>query len=187
MPRRCSLSFGVNKLDREIKVNLRVLWTGFLTPRRRHDISALRQAEIELAAGQNEVRRCARIRKVIEAVSSSHFHHRSSHRSWCFAGRVDQGRRPPRPPTDPDVPNSGIRLVMSRLRYGAPYGVDRDRWRKRTTLQKAMDAIPRDSITPSRTGQPALPYLRGRTLESSQCTGIPGDAVVREVPIQMLE
>ncbi len=68
-------------------------------------------------------------------------------------GRVTQGGRPPRVPTDPDLPNSGIRLVMSR-RYGAAYRVDRDRWRKRVTLQEAIEAIPSHPATAPSARQP---------------------------------
>src|SRR5271167_192034 len=49
-----------------------------------------------------------------------------------------------------------------------------------------MEVIPRHLAASSSTGQPVLPYLCGRTPESSQRTGVTSDAVVREVPLQFL-
>src|SRR5262249_41991321 len=76
---------------------------------------------------------------------------------------------------------------MSRIRYRTAHRVDRDRWRKRMTLQEAIEAVPsHPTPTPATAREPALPEPGGRRAESVQGQRIAGDPVVRKVAHQFL-
>src|SRR5271166_5095419 len=75
---------------------------------------------------------------------------------------------------------------MSRERYGTTHGVDRDRWRKRVTLQEAIESVPSHPTAAATARQPALPDPRGRGAETVQCRRVAGDPVVREVARELL-
>src|SRR5262249_14212488 len=76
---------------------------------------------------------------------------------------------------------------MSRIRYGTAHGVDRDRGRKRITLQEAIEAVPsHPAPPPAAAREPALPEPGGRRAETVQCQRIAGDPVVRKVAHKFL-
>ena len=58
------------------------------------------------------------------------------------SSRVGQGSHRPRPPTDPDVRHSRIRLLRSRIRCRAVPGPDDDGCRHRIPLQKPVERLP---------------------------------------------
>src|SRR5262249_29251030 len=64
--------------------------------------------------------------------------------------------------------------------------VNRDRWRKRVTLQEAIEAVPSHPAATPTARQPALPDPRGRGAETVQCRRVAGDPVVREVAHELL-
>src|SRR3954453_16492777 len=76
---------------------------------------------------------------------------------------------------------------MSRNRYGTAHRVDRDRRRKRGTLQDAIEAVPsHPTATPTAARQPALPDPSGCGTKSSQRHRVAGDPVIREVAHELL-
>src|SRR5262245_66545963 len=75
---------------------------------------------------------------------------------------------------------------MSRQRYGPAHRVDRDRRRKRGTLQEAIEVVPSHPTTAPTARQPALPDPGGGVTESRQRHRVAGDPVIREVAHQFL-
>src|SRR5258708_34366885 len=76
---------------------------------------------------------------------------------------------------------------MSRNRYGTAHRVDRNRRRKRSTLQDAIEVVPsHPTTTPTSARQPALPDPGGCVTKSSQRHRVAGDPVVRKVAHQFL-
>src|SRR6516165_4778419 len=75
---------------------------------------------------------------------------------------------------------------MSRQRYGSARRADRDRWRKRRTLEEAIESVPSHPTATPTARQPTLPDPRGRDAETVQCRRVAGDPVVREVAHEFL-
>src|ERR1700694_3155093 len=105
------------------------------------------------------------------------------HRPWLLllivGRRVDLGGRPPRPPTDPDVRNSRIRFLGSRVCCARPEPVNDHRLGKRITLQEMPEVSPVETGFRVAPAEPVPPTPRHFAMESVQCKRVPGDAVVR--------
>ncbi len=72
-------------------------------------------------------------------------------------GRVAPGSYPPGAPTDPDVPNSGIRLLGLRVRCATVDAVYDTRWGERIVAQKTPKRLPGQvgcSRAPTQPGPP---------------------------------
>ena len=95
--------------------------------------------------------------------------------------RVDQGSYLPRPPADPDVRHSRIRLLRSRFRYLTVHGLDDDRCRHRITRQKPVERIPPQPSALRSTRQPVVPGPKQVMAEKPEPLPVSGDPVVRTV------
>ena len=95
--------------------------------------------------------------------------------------RVDQGSHLPRPPADPDVRHSRIRLLRSRFRCLTVHGPDNDCCWHRITRQKPVERIPLQSSALRTTRQPVAPGPKQVMAEEPEPLPVSGDPVVRTV------
>ena len=72
-------------------------------------------------------------------------------------GRVAPGGYPPGAPTDPDVPNSGIRLLGLRIRCATVDAVHDARWGKRIVAEETSKRLPGQVGCPRAPTQPGPP------------------------------
>jgi hypothetical protein len=94
-------------------------------------------------------------------------------------GRVTRCGRPHQVPMDLDSPHQGIRLVLPRHRPGTEHRADRDRGRRRVTLQEAIPPVPGHQATaptarhrgPARTGRAQRGRRAWRDRESIPTVG----------------
>src|SRR5258707_11602766 len=92
---------------------------------------------------------------------------------------------PPRVPTDPDLPNSGIRLVKSWIRHREGSRVDHPRRWQRIPRQQPVDHVPRQwpGTSPC---QPFPPPPHDLVTQPLQRRAVARDAVVGVVAPQLL-
>src|SRR5215471_1742443 len=103
-------------------------------------------------------------------------------------GRVASGGCPPEAPTDPDVPNLGIRLVKSRVRLRAGNAGEYRHPQQRKTLRQVPEVLPRNvATTSSPTGQPFLPDSLDPSQEQPQRITVVDQSVIGVVAPHLLD
>ena len=102
-----------------------------------------------------------------------------------FSDRVGPGGCPPGPPTDPDVPDSGIRLLGLWRRCATVNTVNNTRCGKRIALGQTDKLVPRHAATPRAAMQPLAPQASDFVEKAVERASIAGDAVVGTVALEL--
>lgn len=101
--------------------------------------------------------------------------------------RVGQGSRLPRPPTDPDVRNSRIRLFRLRVRCVMVPRMHRCGGRQRESGKQPIECLPVQTTALGTTRQPLAPNPVQVVTKSPEASRVPGDPVVRAMPAEFLD
>src|SRR4051812_28231891 len=117
---------------------------------------------------------------------TGHLHSEGNSVSEGNSGRVGLGGRPPKPPTDPDVHISRIRLVISRLRCAAQQAVHHPCLGETVPLLQTLEIRPRHGSAPVAPGQPAFPDLPRLPQELLEAGEVADDPVVAVVALELL-
>ena len=99
--------------------------------------------------------------------------------------RVATGDRSPAAPTDPDVPNSGIRLLGLWCRCATVNTVNNTRWGERIVLGQTGKFLPRHPGTPGATTEPLVPQPPNLIEKAGERSRIARDPIVGVVTLEL--
>ena len=96
------------------------------------------------------------------------------------------GGYPPAAPTEPDVPNSGIRFLGLGIRCATVNAVNHTRRGKRVVLKQPLELLPVHVRAVARTtAEPRAPEPFDLSAETIERTPVAGDTVVAVVTLQL--
>ena len=101
------------------------------------------------------------------------------------SGRVATGDCSPAAPTDPDVPDSGIRLLELWCRCATVNTVNYTRWGERIALGQTDKLLPRHPSMPGATIEPLAPQPPNLVKKTGERSRVARDPIVGKVALEL--